>query len=229
VDVKAGVLGQADRRAGAHARDDGVGADAFPVREHHDVLGDLGDPLPQPQIDAVGAVQPGEVLAQLRPEHPEQRRGLRFDDGHRGAVGARRRGGLQADPACAHDHHAPAAFDRGAQPFGVGERTQIVRGLAAGDGQVARHAAGGQQQFVVGDAGTLGCDDHAPGAFDVDGDGVEPEVDVVVGVPLRLVDEELFALLARLQEALGQLRPLVGALGLRAEHHDLSVEPVVSQ
>jgi hypothetical protein len=57
----------------------------------------------------------------------------------------------------------------------------------------------------------------------------EPEVDVVLVVPLRRPDVRRLAILLALEEALRQRRPLVGNLGLLGEQHDVVVVPALAK
>ena len=75
------------------------------------------------------AVQVGEHLRHLRPEHAQQRQLGALEHGDLGAGGAGGRGGLQADPAPADDHDPGAGAERGLEAVAVVEGAQVVHAV----------------------------------------------------------------------------------------------------
>ncbi len=174
------------------------------------------------------AVQAGEDLGDLAPQHPQQRQLGRLQHRH---LGAGRAGGgrrLQADPARA-DHHDPGpGAEYLLQPLAVLDPAQVEHPgeVGARHGQPARRGAGGEQQLGVGHPAVVGERHGVRRRVDRGDGGAEPQGHVVVGVPLRRVDVDLRALGAAEQVALGQRRTLVRALVLLADQHH---RPVVAR
>ncbi len=184
------------------------------------------------ELHAAVLVQLREEGAELRAQGVVQRGGPPFDHGHLGAEGAGRRRDLQADPAGA-DHQQPAVLPaEGLQgppePFGVGEPAQVVHAaeVDAGHLQRARRGAGGQQQPVVGQHAAVGQDDRARRPVQRGGRGVEPQLDLVGGVPRGLVDEEVRARGTPGEVVLGQPGPLVRVFPFLADQDHPAGEPL---
>jgi len=70
------------------------------------------------------------------------------------------------------------------------------------------------------DRGTGGQRDDSEGPVDRHGGGAEMGLDLVFGVPVGGVDEEILGGLLALEVVLGQCRSLVGAIGFVADQRD---------
>jgi hypothetical protein len=192
--------------------------------QHHAVLAlDRGDRRAEVEPHAPVLVQVGEEAAELRAQRPEQRGGLRFDDRHLGAVAARGGGDLQADPARA-DQQQPSVLPAqglqgGPQPLRVVQLAQVVDAaqFSPGDVQRARGGAGGEQQPVVGQHGPVAEVQRAGLPVQPGGRGADPQFDLVLGVPGRLVHEEVGAGGGRREVTLRQVRALVRGFTLLAD------------
>lgn len=179
--------------------------------EDHAVLaGDAGEAGPEVEADAVLGVQVGEDLTDLGAEDRVQRGRLGLDDGDLGAVLAGRRGDLQADPARARDHDVAVVPAEGGEDaleaLRVGEAAQVVHAgeLGARDVHAARLRAGDQEQLVVVDDRAVAQPDVLHGRVDRDDGLAEVQLDVVLCVPGRFVDEDAVPFLLALEIALGQ-------------------------
>jgi hypothetical protein len=74
------------------------------------------------QVDAVRAVEIGEHLRELRPEHPHQGQLQRLEHHHIGPCLACGRRDLEADPAPAHEHQPRARLHEGPDAVAVLDR-----------------------------------------------------------------------------------------------------------
>src|SRR5581483_1946608 len=174
------------------ADDHDVGADLGAVAELNAVgsaagAGDVVELDPEPQVDAVVAVQVGEHPGDLGTEDPKQREFAHLDDRDFGTGGSRGGGRLQADPAGA-DHHDPAGAGEGRlQLVGVTGGAQVVHpGLVrTGNLQAARQRTGGEQELGVFDPAAVGEYHLVRAAIDRRDRRAEPQVDVVLPVPVR--------------------------------------------
>ena len=236
VHLQPGLPGQVDVRCDADADHHGVGVDHRAVAQLHARHGralapQCGDGHPEPQVDAVLPVQAGEDLRHLRAEHAQQWELGALQHGDGGAGGARGGSGLQADPAPADHHYVRARAEGGAQRVAVVERAQVVHTgqVRAGQPQVARRGAGGEQEPVV--VHRLPVVGHQLVRVPVQPGhgGAQPQVDVVLAVPRLGVHEDGVALVVALQVALRQRWPLVGVVRLVAEQHDPAAEPLGAQ
>ena len=88
---------------GADAHDHQVGGQLVAVGEAHGAVGGRLDARAEPQVDAVAAVELGELRPELGTEHPEQRLLGRVDDGDVRAGQPGGGGHLEADPAGTDD------------------------------------------------------------------------------------------------------------------------------
>ena len=233
VDLQAGVGGQAGVGHGADAHHHDVRGQRRARRGDHlaDLPGrapDLAHRLAEPELHAVLAVQVGEHLAQLGADRAVQRGRLRLDHRHLAAGLAGRRRRLQADPARAHGDHPPAAAEGGREPLRVADGPQVQHAVPVGPGYVqpAWRRAGGQQQPVVSDALPVRGGDRPAGRIHRGDRHAEPQVHVVPGVPALLVHVDHGLVFLAKQVALGQRGPLIGPLGLGAEHDDPAAEPL---
>ena len=226
---QAGRLGQPGVRPDADPGQHGVGRHGRAVGEDDLPGPDLPHPGAQPQVDPVLPVQVGEDLPHLVAEDPVQRLRVGLHQGDLGAVLAGGRGRLQPDPAGADHDHPGAGAERGADPVGVRQPAQRQHGVAAGHRQRAHHRAGGQQQLRVPQPLAAGQLDLVLGRLQRADRRAEPQVDVVLGVPLRRVHPGRLPLLLAEQVALGQRRSLVRRLVLVAEQHHRPVEALGAQ
>ena len=185
-----------------------------------------GDLDARAQVDAVLGVQVGEDLGHLGAEHPQQRQVERLEDRDGGARLARGGRGLEADPAAADDHHPGAVGERLLEPLAVLDGAEVGdRGAGVvGDPQVPRRRPGRQQQLGVGLLPVAGADD-VRGGVDRGDLLAEPQVDVVLVVPVGVVHERRLEVVVAQEVALGQRRSLVGQVVLVAVHHDGPLEP----
>ena len=120
---------------------------------------------------------------------------------------------------------------RGAEPAldgaAVVERAQVedVRQIRTRQVEPAHIAAGGQQEFVIGQGRAVLQGDGLRVAVDRGRPGSEPAVDAVFVVIGLIADQrEAFAAFG-LQQFLGQGRPFVGQVRFRADQDNLALEP----
>ena len=183
------------------------------------------------QVDAVIRVPVAVDGADLGAEHPLQ--GHRAGVDH-GDVAAELAGGgrdLGADPAGPDHDDVGRVVQRGRQTVGVGEAAQVLHPVEVRtrEAEAARGGAGRQQQAVVShDVAALERDGVLVGVERYRG-RVGAELDVLVGVEARVVDEDLVAVALAAQVVLGQRGPFVGAFGLLADEHDAPIEAVGAQ
>ena len=172
---------------------------------------------PEPGIEVVDDVARGEEG--------------RADQGDPKAALARARGHLRPDEARAHDDEPAAAVQALAERIAVGQRPQIVDALelAARNGQAARLGAGREQQTVEREPFAGVERKLAVVGIDVDDALAEAQLDLVVGVEARPVDEHRVPLRLAAQVLLGQRGLLVRALGLGADEHEAAVEAFLPQ
>ena len=85
-----------------------------------------------------------------------------------------------------------------------------------------------EQSVVIAQPVPVGGHDLVGAAVEGGDGGPEPQVDLVVGVPLGWVDVDGVAGGAAVQVALGQRWPLVGSVGFGPEQHDASGEALGS-
>ena len=136
--------------------------------------------------DAVLFMQGADEVAHLRSQHALHRPLLEADDVDLDISGAQRRRGLQPDKARADHDRAARAVGQGNDRAGIGQRAQHVnmRLVRARYRQPHRLRAGRQQQAVVGDGLAAGRDDMARVGVDRRDLGVEPQVDLRLGVEI---------------------------------------------
>ncbi len=196
-----------DLQAGRHRQlDGGLDTDA----DHHDVGGnlpavvqqdttdrtvgpaeDLGDTGPEPEIDTAGGMQIPVDAGDLVAQHPAQRQRVLLDDGDRAAVLAGGGSGLQADPAGADHHHVLVLLEGREQFVRLIQGPQVPHAgeFGARSGEPAHPGAGGEQQLVVVNGLGRVQLDGLGGRVERDRDAAGPPLDVVLQVPLRLVDD----------------------------------------
>jgi hypothetical protein len=104
-----------------------------------------------------------------------------------------------------------------------------ARQIAARNAQAARLGAGRQQQTVEREPLAGVQRELAVVGIDVDDALAEAQLDLVVGVEARLVDEHRLPVGLPTQELLGEGRTLVRALGLGADEHNAAVEAILAQ
>ena len=109
VDGQAGGLSQVGVRDHAHRHQDDIGRNDRVIRQsdagRSSILrGDLGDRCPQAHFHVMLAVEPGEHLGDLRPEHSQQRQVGRLDDSDIESGLACGGGDFHADPAGSDDN-----------------------------------------------------------------------------------------------------------------------------
>ncbi|MNS61596.1 hypothetical protein D3C72_946280 [compost metagenome] len=177
------------------------------------------------------AVQIGEEARQGFRGHAGQHPVHALDHHGLSAEGAGRGRRLQPHIAAADDGQPLAGSQRRLQPLGVvqGSELQQVGPVRAGNGQLARHRAGGQDQHVVGldrpvsEGHGLGRRvDGGRGDAGAQGDGL---LDVeALGTQQQVLQTRL-----PLQPGLGQGRPLIGRRRLLARQDDLALEAILSQ
>jgi hypothetical protein len=179
----------------------------------------------------VVAVQVGEHPRHLRSEGAQQRQFGVLEHGDLGPGGAGGGGGFQANPARADDHDLGARSERGLQVVAVIEVAQVMHTVEVGAGhrQPAWRGTGGEEQLVVAQSAPVTGHELVVTAVDRGHHGVESEVHLVLGVPLRRVHVDRVALRAALQVSLGQRWPLVGPVRFGPEQDDASVETVGAQ
>jgi hypothetical protein len=101
--------------------------------------------------------------------------------------------------------------------------------VGAGHRKPAGRGAGGQQQLVVAQPAAVAGHDLVGAAIDRGDRGVEAELDLVLGVPVRGVHVDGVAAGAALEVSLGQRWPLVRPVWLGAEQDDASIEAFDAQ
>ncbi len=156
----------------------------------------LADDLPdldaEPHVHAVTRVEVREQSRHLRTEDTQQRQLAHLQHSHVETGAAGGRGGLQADPPRADDRHRRATSERGTKSVAVADSAQVVNPfeVSAGDVEVSRRRAGGEQKFVVVQSFATLEHDLVVGSIDGRGARAETQVHVVVRVPLPLMDEQ---------------------------------------
>ena len=176
------------------------------------------------------AVQLGEDRGDLGPEHPQQRQVERLQHGDR-AAGSRAAAvtsrPIQPPPMTTTEPPSPKRL---LEPLAVLDGAQVGhRGAGVvGGREVARGRPGRQQQPVVGLLAVAGVHGVRREVDRGDG-GAQPQVDVVLVVPVGVVHEGGLELVGAEQVALGQRGPLVGQVVLVAEHHHRALEPGVAE
>jgi hypothetical protein len=184
--------------------------------------------------DELGPVIAVDVCVNLADPGPEDAlegdRAL-LDDGHLEPLLARRGGDLGPDPSRPDDHEAPTAGDALADPLGVAQLAEVEDALeiGAGHSQSPGRGAGGEEQSVVPEALTSGEHDLRGLRVDLFHRRRRAQLDVMLGVEVGVVDEELLALGLGPDEVLGERRALVGRLVLGADQDDASVEALLAQ
>ena len=136
-------------------------------------------------VDAVVAMDLRQPRRDLGAEdaHERELQGLEHGDVRAGSH--RGRGDLEPDPAAADDHDPTPLGEGGTEPVGVVERAQVGHlGVAlVGQGEPPGPRTGGQHQLRVALLAGPGRHD-VPRRVERRDAGAEPEVDVVLGVPL---------------------------------------------
>ncbi len=169
-----------------------------------------------------------EDLGDLGSEHAQQRQRQGLDQGDLRAGVPGGRGHLEADPAAADDHHLDAFAQPGHQQPVVVEGAQVDGVRRVGERQVPGLGAGGEQQLVEGVV-AVGGRHRVPLEVDRRHRRAEVELDVVVGVPLLVVDEDHRLGLVAQEHRLGEGWAFVGQMGFGGEDGQLAVVPVVAE
>jgi hypothetical protein len=174
-------------------------------------VAELVHPDPEVERGAVGLVDVAEHGRQLVAQHSAQRQRVHLDHGGGGAGLAGGGGGFEADPAGADDQHLEALAQVLPQPVGLLDRAQVADAVAVGPGHVELPGArpGREQQLVVAQWIDVVHRDRVPGRVQPGHGDAEDQLDVVLPVPLGLVDERLVARLLAEQVTLGQGRTFV--------------------
>jgi hypothetical protein len=159
-----------------------------------------------PDPHAVRLVQGREDAGDLGTEDTLQGLGARLEHGHVGPGLPGGRGHLEPDPAATDHDDLGVAHQQRSEALGVGQRAQREYAVQAGtrDRQHARRGAGRQQQLRVAHLLAVVRTDQT--AFRVDGGGRDAgqQRDVVFGVPVGRMHEQLLPRLGAGQERLGQ-------------------------
>ena len=163
VDVDAGALGETGVRGDADADDDRVGRQpcrptSSRRRSPTSSPSMRSTPSPKRNSTPCAAVQVGEPAADLLPHDPEQRRGLRLDDGDAAARVAGGRGHLEADPAGTDDDDAGAVAKARLERLGLLHLAEVEHAVEVGARHVERagRRARGDEQLVVGEGFAVG-------------------------------------------------------------------------
>lgn len=174
------------------------------------------------QVDAFGAMHPGDQGTHLCAEHGGQRRRLRFDQHDGDTAGTETRRQLAADKSRTHHERRRGIGQFGAQRGGVGMAAQHVNARQVGQaGQAARAQAGGDDQLVVGQRAVVGQPEPTRFGVDADGLGVQPQVDVFLGEELTRPQRGVIGFAAH--ELLGQRRTVVRQPRLVADEDQLAL------
>lgn len=185
----------------------------------------------QSQIHAVVAVQVGEQGPDGFAECGQQRllRGFHDGDGEVALSCAGRN--LQADPAGTHHREGRTLGQDGIESDGVGVAAQVVHsgGISAGDRRPTRSRTGCQQELVVDQRRAVVEADGVRGDVQRFHLCVEPQVNMVRPVPVRVLHGEVGQRLLTGQEILRQRRTLVGQVFFLGEHHDPPVKALLAQ
>jgi hypothetical protein len=109
-----------------------------------------------------------------------------------------------------------------AEAVGVGEGAEVedVGEVGAGDGEAAGGGAGGDQEGVEGDLLSVVEADGVAADVELGGAAVGAEVDVVVGVPGGVVDEEVLVAFEAEEVIAGEEGPVVGAVDFLADEEE---------
>ena len=188
-------------------------------------------PTPRRRSTSCVAVEGGEDRRHLGTEYAQERQLGGLEDRDMGSGAACGGGGLEPDPAGADDDDARIGGDRGPQPFAVVDRPEVEHALEVRtrQRQAAGGGAGGEQHLVVAEV-ALVSQVHLVGLrVERGGRDIEPQVDVVLGVPILLMDEDRRPLCATRQVALGQRWTLVGQVRLGTDQRDAAVESLPAQ
>ena len=193
VDREPRGLGERGRGRGADPDDDGVAVG--------EILG--GDSDAEPQVDAVAPVEVGKDLGDLGAEHPHQREVSRLEDGDLRPGGARCRRHFQADPPGSDDPHPSTGAQRVAEAQRILDRPERVhRAELVDPRQPPRRCPRGQQQALVRKR-RRADGDRAGGRVDGVHRRAEAQVDVVRGIPLKVVHLRLVGRARAEEDALG--------------------------
>ena len=199
------------------------------VRTDRAVPGQARDLRPGEQVDPMLAVQVREHLGDLRAEDPQQRQRGDLEDRHVETRDARGGGDLEADPARPDDHDPRGLAEGQPEPLGVLEPAQVdhVVQLGARHVQPAGLRTGRQEQPVVGERLAVIARDRAGGTVERGHGRAEPQLDLVPGVPVARVHEDVLERRRALQQPLGQRWALIRAVRLGAEEHEAAGEPLL--
>src|SRR5713101_5499967 len=183
------------------------------------------------QFHALLAMDPGQHFADLRTEDSGQRHRVALDGGYLKPKLTQRCRHLRADEAEA-DHDSPAAGPRnGTNPVAVLDRAQLKNALQIrpGDRERSVAPAGSHEQLVVRDLLAAIQPDDLPCGVDVGRTDPEPQVDTLLGVRARGVDELVFESLLAAEITLRQGRTVVRELGFGTNDLELTVETAVPE
>ena len=161
-----------------------------------------------------------QPAADVLAEHRTERSGQRLDDRHLESGAACGGGDLLADEARADDRQASPGAEGPAQPPGVRQGSQGVDVREAIElRKDSRCAAGGDQKVLVAELAVVVEPDAA--ALRIESHGAaEDELDALVRVPAGRTEPDLRLLHLAGEHPLGERRPVVGQLGLAADHRD---------
>lgn len=128
------------------------------------------------------------------------------------------------------NREAGSGGELAAKAAGVGQGSQVMHVLEAlQERQAAGGAAGGDQQFPVGEIGTRVEPESPRRRVQSFGPDTEQQIDLLLLVPLgRAIGNRLLADVPR-QQLLGERRPVVGRVGLRADHPHRAVVAAPAQ
>src|SRR5262249_25279674 len=164
-------------------------------------------------------------------DHAGQRHARALDGGHLDSELAQRGRHLGADESEPHRDRAAPPLDDGADAVAILDRAKLEdpAQLGPGDRQRAITSACRHQQPVVGDpVATLQCHDFLSG---VERGRSRPqrELDALLAVILRRLDQLTFEVDLAAKITLGQGRTVVGQLGFGADQADVTVEALIAQ
>ncbi len=225
---QAGLLGQLAVGADAGGHHHQVSGNHLAIGEAYGldaafVIADqLGCLLWQQELQAAalqGALQQGASgLVQLALHQP-------VTDVHHGHIHPAQLeaiGRLQAEQAAADDHRVPVGLGGFHHHLGIGDVAVTDHSLkvVTGNGQDERIGAGGDKEAVIFGLAAVVGDDPATGAIDLHHLALEHQANAVLGIPVQVVEHDLFELLLAGQHG-GEQDAVVVGMRLGAEHRDV--------
>jgi hypothetical protein len=164
------------------------------------------------------------------PERPAQDHRFEHHD-RAGAAELGERGGDLGTDVRAPDQHHPLARGIRADRVGVAERAQVVDALELGARYVQppHVRAGRDQGFAEADLLAVGELGRARGRVKLHRRAPRQNLDLLLGVPLRGLEQRVLARLGSAQVLLRARRPVVGQIGFAPDEQDLTVRPRLTQ